>query len=179
MNAATRQGDWMQTYTGGTYWPLDPRADEVRIEDIAHHLSMLCRYTGACRRFYSVAEHSVHVSRLVAPEFALQGLMHDAPEAYVNDIARPLKPFLANYDQIEDRNWLAICERFDLAPELDPSVKVMDNRICRTEKEQIMRSTPRDGLWSHLGEPADVRIIGWSPDVAERFFLARFRELTQ
>ena len=68
---SARKGDWMQTYTGRQFWPIDPRANEVHIEDIAHALSMMCRYNGHCRTFYSVAEHSVLVSQHVPPEHAL------------------------------------------------------------------------------------------------------------
>src|SRR5258708_302056 len=87
-----RRGNWMQTYTGRAYWPADPRAEDVCIEDIAHALSLLCRYTGHCKRFYSVAEHSILISQVVPPEYAFFGLMHDAQEAYINDLARPIKP---------------------------------------------------------------------------------------
>lgn len=172
-----RKGDWMQTFTGRVYWPLDPRPADIHIHDIAHALSMLCRYTGHCVRFYSVAEHSVHVSHLVPPKFAFQGLMHDAAEAYTNDIARPLKPYLANYDTVESENWAAVCQVFGIPLQLDPSVKEMDNRICRSEKEQNMRASVRDSDWSHLGEPAAVHIQCWTPEVAERKFLERFAAL--
>ena len=99
-----RKGDWMQTFTGRQYWPLDPRADEVDPVDIAHHLSMICRYCGASTRFYSVAEHTLGVlyvglreadrrlpafarySRLVIAAL----LLHDAAEAYCHDLLRPI-----------------------------------------------------------------------------------------
>ena len=174
---SARRGNWMQTFTGVCYWPIDPRVEDVNIEDIAHHLSLLCRFTGACVDFYSVAEHSVHASNLVAPEYAFQALMHDAPEAYVNDIARPVKPYLENYDAIEAANWDVIRLKFGLPPELHPSVKEIDSRLCRTEKEQNMRPTEHDGSWSHLGEPLDLCIGCWSPDKAETRFLNRFYEL--
>ena len=83
---ALRNGSWLQTYTGIQFWPLDPRPEEIDIQDIAHALSLLCRFNGHCQRFYSVAEHSVHVSTILAPEFGLWGLLHDAAEAYLSDI---------------------------------------------------------------------------------------------
>jgi hypothetical protein len=99
-----RTGDFMQTYTGRQYWPMDPRPHEVYIEDIAHSLSLQCRYAGHCIKFYSVAEHSVliarHLAATRAPEVAFAGLLHDAPEAYCVDIPRPLKPYLTNYKAI-------------------------------------------------------------------------------
>src|SRR5690242_11754504 len=86
-----RRGDWMQTYTGRRFWPLDPRVDDIDIGDIAHHLSLVCRFAGACREFYSVAQHCVGVSYVCDPKDALWGLLHDAAEAYVGDMVRPLK----------------------------------------------------------------------------------------
>lgn len=73
-----RIGDWIQTFTGRQFWPLDPQPDHIDIADIAHALAHDCRFGGHCRRFYSVAEHSVLLSRAVAPEFRLAALMHDS-----------------------------------------------------------------------------------------------------
>src|SRR5690606_5290032 len=81
-----RLGDWMQTFTGRAVYPLDLRPDDIDIQDIAHALSMQCRYAGHTRQFYSVAEHSVHVARWCrqyGPAAALEGLLHDATEAYL------------------------------------------------------------------------------------------------
>jgi hypothetical protein len=93
----TRVGDWIQTYSGRQFWPLDPRVEDVHLEDIAHALSNVCRYTGHVREFYSVAEHSVHVSWSCEPEDALWGLLHDASEAYLADMARPVKQNMPVY----------------------------------------------------------------------------------
>ncbi len=89
----TRKGDYIATYTGKQFYPLDPRPEDVCLEDIAHSLSNLCRFTGHTDtdRFYSVAQHSVICSTIVAPEAALLALLHDAAEAYLGDISRPLK----------------------------------------------------------------------------------------
>jgi hypothetical protein len=90
----TRLGNWMQTQFGNQFWPLDPRPEDFDIKEIASALGKACRYAGHCFGFYSVAEHSVLVSQIVPPEFALTALMHDATEAYLVDIPRPLKPYL-------------------------------------------------------------------------------------
>src|SRR5690349_6806238 len=98
------------THSGVQFDLLKPDPSVVHLEDIAHALSHLCRYTGHCNRFYSVAEHSVIVSLMVPPsepKLAMQGLLHDATEAYVNDLARPLKDLLPEYKEIEMRVWLA------------------------------------------------------------------------
>lgn len=173
------RGDWMETYTGGKYYPASPHAEDVRITDIAHHLSMICRFTGACRRFYSVAEHSVLVSQCVPPEFALTGLLHDATEAYTNDMGRPLKRarLMWGYRRIEARNWRAITERFDLPRVLPFKVHYADNAVLLTERSALMYPTGRE--WNINVIPARVRINCWEPEVAEKMFLDRFYELTR
>jgi 5'-deoxynucleotidase YfbR-like HD superfamily hydrolase len=82
---------WIQTYSGIKMHPLSPTEEEISIEDIAHALSNLCRFTGHCNKFYSVAQHSVLVSVYSPRDYAMWGLLHDASEAYLNDIARPIK----------------------------------------------------------------------------------------
>ncbi|HEY8593285.1 MAG TPA: hypothetical protein VIL42_10550 [Sphingomicrobium sp.] len=172
-----RTGNWMQMYSGGQFWPLDPRAEEVRIEDIAHALSNICRYGGHCERFYSVAEHSVLVSYAVPPEHALIALLHDATEAYVGDVVRPLKRLLSGYAAIERRVWEAIASRFGMAVELPDCVKVADNAVLLAEQQQIMKPAPAD--WCIEGEPADCEIDCLAPSDAEAAFLFRFWQLTK
>src|SRR5262245_47792896 len=99
--AELRLGDWMQTVGGTQFWPLDPRPHEFDINHIAHALGNMCRFNGHCRRFYSVAEHCVLVSRACSAANALWGLLHDMSEAYIADVIRPVKPHLSNYKSIE------------------------------------------------------------------------------
>jgi hypothetical protein len=172
-----RNGDWMQTISGGQFWPIDPRPEDVRIEDIAHALSMMCRFGGHCTRFYSVAEHSVLVSRAVPAEHALWGLLHDAPEAYVADIVRPAKRFISGYREVEDRIMLAICQAFGLATEMPPDVKRADNAVLADEAGQIMGPAP--AVWTLPEPPSGAIIVGLSPNDAKAAFLARFDELTR
>ena len=178
------RGNWMQTYSGGLYWPSDPRPEDVRIEDIAHHLAMLCRYTGAVRRFYSIAEHSVLVSLMVPPQHALSGLLHDATEAYLNDINRPVKrsPGMEGYRVIEARNWRVIAKAFGL-PVIHPAeVEKADAEALFHEQAALMPSEP-PGLDFGMGlpRPAVVRpdlIKGWSWEEAKDVFLTRYQEIT-
>lgn len=174
-----RKGRWMQTYSGLAYWPLDPRAAEVRIVDIAHALSMLCRYGGHCKNFYSVAEHSVHVSMLVPPEHALVALLHDAAEAYCADVPRPLKKCLDGYARIEQMNWHAIAARFKLSQIMPDTVAHADIAMLFAEQKMLMVASPREDWGMGLTTPitADVQIKCWSPDEAERAFLQRFAVL--
>ncbi|MDH0871930.1 hypothetical protein [Agrobacterium pusense] len=174
-----RAGDFMQTFTGRKYWPMDPRPHEVYIEDIAHSLSLQCRYAGHCIKFLSVAEHSVLIARHLAakhaPEVALAGLLHDAPEAYCVDIPRPLKPYLTNYRAIEQDNWLAIAARFGLSKELPREVHDADNRIIADELVNL-----REMPWHarYAGKELGVKLRYWSPEEAELEFLATFDALT-
>lgn len=174
-----RKGSWLQTYSGKQFWPLDPLPEEIDILDIAHSLSMQCRYAGHCQRFYSVAEHSVHVSHVIEPEFALLGLLHDAAEAYLVDVPRPVKPYLAGYSDMETRLQDEIAYKFGLwwDHRKVEAVKRADNAVLLAEKAELMPKSPAP--WDVHGEPADVRIMGLTPEAARGFFIKRFVELTE
>jgi hypothetical protein len=170
-----RKGDWMQTVSGRMFWPLDPRAEEVDIYDIAVGLSNECRYAGQIEDHYSVAQHSVYVSYQTPVGLELEGLMHDAPEAYIKDIHRPLKRQLREYSPIEDGVWRAIAERFGLAEKLPHSIHLADNNVLLAEKEQIVGRSPAP--WLVPGTPAPIKIELWTPRQARKAFLDRFHEL--
>lgn len=87
----TNDRGWIQTYTGKRFWPLSPEKGEICIEDISWALSNMPRFTGHCNRFYSVAEHCLKVSQHCPRGLKLAGLLHDASEAYLCDIASPVK----------------------------------------------------------------------------------------
>lgn len=185
-----RRGDWMQTFTGRKFWPFDPRADEVSILDVAHHLSMDCRFGGACLRFYSVAQHSVFVSFLierVAPHLAPHGLLHDGHEAYHRDRPRPHKrslwsqvPALAEYLRAAERKTQrAIEEHVGLMPLSEDDEKLVghaDLVALATERRDLMRPTSEpwvtDTVPPWIGTISPLR-----PEVAELKFLKRFEKL--
>lgn len=169
--------DWVCTFSGAQYWPADPRPEDVRIVDIAHALSMGCRYSGHTRFFYSIAEHSILVSEVLPPELKLAGLMHDAPEAYIHDISGPLKRSLPDYRRVEDLNWRVIAEKFGLDYDMHPSIHQADVAVLLTEMKHLLPPFQ----WDHgmQGEPADVQIMCLSPEEAESLFLHRFFELTK
>lgn len=172
-----RHGDWMQTFSGKQFWPLDPRASEVDIVDIAHSLSHQCRYGGHCDRFYSVAEHSVYVSRMVPPEHALTALLHDATEAYCVDVPRPIKRFLTNYQEIEMHIWFAIAEKFGLPRIIPEAVHAADNAVLLAEMTQIMKAPPAE--WKVQGTPARVEIKCLSPNEAKARFMGEYFKIGQ
>lgn len=171
-----RVGDWMQTYTGRQFWPLDPRPADIDIMDIAHHLSLICRFGGASREFYSVAQHSVLVSERCDPADALWGLLHDAAEAYVGDMVRPLKRSIGSpFEWIEKGVQRTICDVFDLEWEKPDSVRVADERMLFTEARDLVHLGPNG--WSHPAEPYADEIVPMSPVEAETAFRLRFAEL--
>jgi 5'-deoxynucleotidase YfbR-like HD superfamily hydrolase len=166
----------MQTATGRQFWPLDPRPNEVFIEDIAHALAMLGRFGGHCLRFYSVAEHSVLLSRCAEPRLKFWALMHDAAEAYVVDVPRPLKQSLHGYKEAEDAVMRAISVRFNLHLNLPQAIKDLDQRILMDEQLQNMAPAPVP--WSTAAEPLGVTLQFWSPERARTEFLFEFDRLT-
>jgi hypothetical protein len=172
------KSDWFLTFSGIQFYPLNPMPETICIEDIAHHLSMIPRFGGAARDFYSVAQHCVFVSRLVPPELALVGLMHDATEAYCNDLVRPLKYALPNYMAIEDLIWRAVAAKFNLPQDLDAiaEVKHADDVALMTERRDLL--IPTNHKWSVHATPADLSIVPVAPKFAESSFLLRFSELT-
>lgn len=171
---------WIQTFTGRKFFPLAPDINQICIEDIAHALSNLCRYTGHTKHFYSVAEHSLLVSHQVPRRHALAGLLHDATEAYLIDLAKPVKRLaeMKPYRDAEDRLARVIAERFGLDTVEPPEVKEADLRLLATEAPQLM--APLHPEWKVPAEPYEgLLVAGHAPGVAERWFLNRFVELTR
>ena len=170
----------MQVSRGTSFWPLDPRQDEIDIRDVAHSLSMICRYGGHCLRFESVAEHSVYVSHAVSPENELWGLLHDLSEAYLGDIPRPLKPYVQGYDEWERHLMSLTCLKFGLSWPMPDEVKEADQRILSNEREQNMAPMAVGELeWGNtLPAIPGLVIECWAPERAEQRFLQRFHELT-
>lgn len=164
----------MQLASGQAFYPLDPRSEEIHIEDIAAALSKLCRFGGHCKQFYSVAEHCVLVAS-VAKTNPLEALMHDASEAYLSDVIRPIKAHLTNYKQLEDCLQRVIAERFALQWPMPSDVKQLDERIIADERDQAMLPAPQPwSQWTPV-PPLGVTLRFWSPDKAEFEFLAAFR----
>jgi hypothetical protein len=177
------RGNWMQTQSGRRFYPMDARPEDVDPGDIAHALAMLCRYNGHVDRFYSVAEHCVLMSYAVPTEHALWALLHDAAEAYVGDMVRPLKQHMPTYRAAEDRVLIAIAQRFHLtrhatdAPGMPREVKMVDARILLDERNALMANTQHAWDVDDL-QPLGVTIEGWQPERAKGEYLLRLRDLT-
>jgi hypothetical protein len=173
---------WIQTATGKAFDPFDADPAAICIEDIAHALSNVCRFTGHCRQFYSVAQHSVEVATRLPHELQAAALLHDASEAYLTDLPRPIKklPQFKFYREAEERLQLAIYRRFGLTPshEDQARIKLMDGRMLMLEKQRLLGKCEKD--WDdqsliHL-QPA-AQYPGWRPLLqadAKREFLNVF-----
>lgn len=183
MDPPHRRGGPICTATGRVFWPLDPRPDEVSLEDIAAALSRLCRFGGHCRVFYSIAQHSVHVAALVharAPHAALWGLMHDAAEAYLLDIPGPVKhsPTMAPYREAEAALKVVIAAAFRLPEQIPDEVRWADRVMFATETRDLMTAC-RPEFWAPDEAPRVEAITAWPPERAEAEFLAAYCRLSQ
>ena len=177
MMERTQPEAWLQTFTGRQFWPLEPDPADVHIEDIAHALANICRYGGHSNRFYSVAEHSV----LVASRTGIGGLLHDAAEAYIGDMVRPLKHSSVMqpwYDEVEDRLLTAIYGGLlGIVPPsglLLAAIKEADDRVLATEKRAL----------HHAGHPwvlpapyEGMAIKCLTPREAEALFLSEWERM--
>lgn len=171
----TKTTDWIQTYTGRRFSVLEPDPAAVDIVDIAHSLSLLCRFNGHCATFYSVAEHSTRVSLLVPAEDAGWGLLHDAAEAYVSDLPRPIKRQLPTFDGLEEGVLRAIGDAFGLAWPPPASVWRADDRLLVTEARDLMGPPPEP--WKLQVAPLAERIEPVGPAEARAAFLTRFESV--
>lgn len=153
-----------------------PQVEKINIEDIAHGLSNLCRFGGQANTFYSVAEHSIHCSYLASPKLRLVALLHDATEAYLIDLPRPIKLQLPQYREFEDNLATAIFERFSLEVDLLSEIKDVDNKMLTIEAYHLMK---QDGefVWPAC-EDSSMELFYLSPKYAKKAFLERFYDLT-
>lgn len=176
----------IQTHTEEVINVFSPDPEVVNIVDIAHALSMNCRFNGHVNRFYSVAEHCVHVANIVLratrdPVMALAGLLHDASEAYIADLASPIKKQMSGYKEVEEGLQKVIYSKYDL-PWPEPAViKEVDLRMLVTEARDLM---PPSWLVRHWDKYQalpyqDLHIPGWSWDVAKTRYLIKFDELVR
>ncbi|AVO51243.1 phosphohydrolase [Ectopseudomonas mendocina] len=220
---------WILTNSARAFDLLNPRAENVLTTDIAHALSLVCRFNGHCAWHYSVAQHSLLVAYIIekeggTPEEQLAGLLHDAAEAYISDLTRPLKLLLIEaarqrqiawiyfvgqvsaqshavsldaaatrilttaeregvsllldtYHQIEQRIWLAIAERFDLAPELPECVKHADMIALATEKRDLLPEHPAPWECLEGYAPLPERIGKYQHEAVRQQFHDRLLQL--
>jgi hypothetical protein len=169
---------WIRTFTGGKVYYFEPHKSNIEIEDVAHALSLICRFNGATKEFYSVAQHSVFVCDMIYNDtkdksLAFTGLMHDSSEAFISDVPSPFKIHFAGYKKAEKRmeKWLAA--RFDFDFPHGDIVKKYDLIALSTEMRDLMAVTDNE----HLPRPLDTNINPKGPKQAERMFIARYNFL--
>lgn len=171
---------WIETYSGTKFEFLNPKIISINIEDIAHALAHQCRFNGHTKQFYSVAEHSVNCSYLVSPKHALQALLHDASEAYLTDIASPVKQYLSNYKELEKVVMEAIATRYSFEWPMSEETSFADLTMLSDEARLLM---PGQGvnwnMWDSIERPLQrfFSLSCWLPLTAKSMFLTRFTEL--
>lgn len=170
---------YVSTYLGNRFYPLEPRIDQVAIEDIAHGLAYQCRFNGQTCEFYSVAQHSLVVAQLVPEHLQFAALMHDAAEAYLGDMVKPLKVLLPQFAQIEEKVSAIIAQTFGLDFSDYAPIKRADLIALATEKRDLMpHSTER---WDYLDDvrPLPEPIKAMDPATAKLAFLETFSHLLE
>lgn len=166
---------WIETSTGEKFWFTSEDTNGIDIRDIAHCLSNACRFTGHCRFFYSVAEHSLNVAALLPEHKKLWGLLHDASEAYLADIASPVKQLLPDYKKLEARLMTRIATKFNLPDKFweDEEVKFADWSQLKAEATTLLPSGGKDWYFPpHLKD--GIPPLGYNHTAAKYLFLETF-----
>ena len=179
----SRKGFWIQTYTGHMVVPTDPDPEQICILDIAHALSQTCRFSGHTRVFFSVAQHCCIVHDLLQHQeggkYALEGLLHDAAEAYLVDLPRPVKEALRAsgadcFDAVEDQLSRTIAEKYGLVYPWPDPVKHADTVSLVTEARDLFDKVCKDWTALFNVQPMSEILTPWTSQQAKREFLRRY-----
>jgi len=157
--------------------------EDINVYDIAHHLAMQCRWIGATRFHYSVAQHSIYVAAQIYGQTrdfarARKGLLHDGSEAYLSDVARPIKelPALEMYLNIEAQIQRRIYQAFHLSPEDDEIIARVDNEVLIMEGQQLFRPPYYPPSLVDISPTWDMTLHQWTPELAEQAFITCFND---
>lgn len=176
---------WIQTYSGIQFTPFDVKPEDISIEDIAHSLSMQCRFNGHVFRFYSVAQHALNASYIVPEQYAMEALLHDAAEYIIGDLARPIKAEIPQYKHIDRDLTSAIEHAFalDHSDGAHAAVKIADNWLVHEEADRYLKHDLKE-FWDwpkptlEVPESPDL-IWGYlAPGETYPLFMERFYELS-
>lgn len=153
----------------------NPDHTKITVEEIANNLSKICRFGGAIKPFYSVAQHSLLVAHLAPPHLFKAALLHDAPEAFVGDVIKPIKVLLGeSYQQMELAFERAICQRFNLSMVDLLQVKPFDKQACEIEYEYFFKDnqTAMPRLFNNGdGDPC------WPHEIAAEIFASQLNSV--
>ena len=173
---------WMQTHSGIAFDYDSDDLSQITIEDIAAHLAKICRFNGACKEFYSVAQHSILVSEDLkylnySINYQLYGLLHDAAEAYIGDIVRPFKDeYMSNF---ENKLLSRILSSLELSEDryflYKKAIKCSDNRMLLAEKHQLMATPQRDWDFTGVASPIVIKPLTWKK--SQKTFLTHYNKL--
>lgn len=181
-----RVGDYIQVNSGRRFYVLDPRAEDITMNDIAHALANICRFTGHGDRFYGVGEHSILCAR-VARKLGystlqqLYCLLHDGSEAVMNDLARPVKQNIPQYKEIEDTVMSEIWKAAGLPSPTEEDykiVKLIDNTLLINEMEQLMKRGDTPYEVEHVKIFVDLS-VGYNAGESKLPFLQMFVSLME
>lgn len=165
---------YISTYLGNRFYPLRGKIESINIEDIAHGLAYQCRFNGQTNAFYSVAQHSLLVASMLPDSLKLAGLLHDAAEAYIGDMVKPLKGFIPEFEKIEKQVTSEINRFFHLADIHYREIKEADLILLAMEKRDLMPNSTEP--WKAISgyAPLDEKIVPMYPEEAKAAFLIAF-----
>jgi 5'-deoxynucleotidase YfbR-like HD superfamily hydrolase len=170
--------EYILTHSGKKFFYLNPKPEQICIEDIAFSLAKQCRYNGHCTGFYSVAEHCFWVSKMISQEYALHGLLHDASEAYICDLPTPLKNLIPGYREIENNIQKVILNKFGLSDVDNPEVHVTDKRMLITEAMELLDPTQvKEWKYYEQYKSFEIDLYYFNHSSAYSVFMKRFRQL--
>jgi len=171
---------WLRTWTNKKFNYETFNEDDIDIRDIAHHLSLECRFSGACKFHYSVGYHSILGLDYIREDAKLAYQLHDATETYIKDIPRPLKNWLRMkdctiIDELEDKIFNTICRKFNVKynKDIKQEVKRVDNLMYLNEKCQVQNT---DFVISEK-DKLPFTILPVDPLYIEKLFLEKFYKL--
>lgn len=161
------KSDWIETYTGAKIFIPPTESNEYRIEDIAHSLSLQCQFNGHCKFFWSIAQHTLlayKMARMAYPEYAQAVLLHDAAEAYIGDLPRPIKGLIQEFAEIEYVLLCGIFKEFDVNIDDMNHIKPVDNIALAVATQIVMSSR---GMGWNLFTPEMCFLIERHPQLSE------------
>jgi hypothetical protein len=170
------KNEWIETFTHRHVTPHKLQPQDICIEDLAHALSNICRFTGHTSSFYSVAQHSVYTSLFCSKKNRLWGLLHDASEAYLCDVSSPVKHLrlMRGYRIVESNVMAAIVKKFELISPMPAEIHEIDKRLVFTEAGQLGLLPHR---WGWKIAELEFKITPWTPKQAEQRFLSLYNRL--